>query len=45
MPNYEIIRTGVVKEVNPTLSTEEILQGIKWRDRSMEIKSIDRLKY
>jgi len=43
--NYKIIRTGIVRGVEPTLSSEEILQGIKWRDRPMEIRSIERLKY
>jgi|GEM_PF-3730276 len=45
IPNYKIIRTGVVRGVDPSLSSEKILQGIKWRDKPMEIKSIERLKY
>jgi len=45
IPNYKIIRTGIARGVDPTLSIDEILQGIKWRDRPLEIKSIERLKY
>jgi len=45
IPNYKIIRVGVVRGVDPTLSLEEILQGIKWKDKPLEVKSIERLKY
>jgi len=37
IPNYKILRTGIVRGVDPLLSSEEVLQGIKWRDRPMEI--------
>jgi len=36
IPNYKIIRTGIARGVDPTLSVAEILQGIKWRDRPLE---------
>jgi len=45
IPNYKIIRSGVVRGVDPTLTIEEIVQCIKWRDRPMEIRSIERMKY
>jgi len=45
IPNYKIIRTGIVRGVDPLLSNEEIIQGLKWRDRPLEIKSIERLKF
>jgi len=45
IPNYKIMRSGVVRGVDPSLSKEEIMQGIKWRDRPMEIRAIERLKY
>jgi len=45
IPNYKIIRTGIARGVDPSLSVDEILQGIKWRDRPMEIKSVERLSY
>jgi len=45
IPNYKIIRTGIARGVDPSLSNDEILQSIKWRDRPLEIKSIERLKY
>jgi len=34
-----------MRGVDPSLSLEETVQGIKWKDRSMEIRSIERLKY
>jgi len=45
IPNYKIIRSGIVRGVDPYLSSEEIIQGLKWRDRPLEIKSIERLKF
>jgi len=45
IPNYKIIRTGVVRGVDPSLSIDEILQVLKWRDRPMEVRSIERLKF
>jgi len=45
IPNYKINRTGIVKGVDSTLSSEEILQGIKLRDKPMEIKFEERLKF
>jgi len=45
IPNYKIIRTGIARGVDPSLSVDEVLQGIKWRDRPLEIKSVERLRY
>jgi len=45
IPNYKIIRSGIVRGVDPSLSVEEIFQGLKWMDRPLEIRSIERLKY
>jgi len=45
IPNYKIIRSGIIKGVDPYLSSEEIIQGLKWKDRPLEIKSIERLKF
>jgi len=45
IPNYKIIRTGVIRGVDLSLSYDEILRGIKWKGRPLEIKSIERLKY
>jgi len=45
IPNYKIIRTGIVRGVDLSLFHDEILRDIKWKDRPLEIKSIERLKY
>jgi len=45
IPNYKIIRSGIVRGVDPSLSYDEISQGIKWKDRPIVIRSIERLKY
>jgi len=45
IPNYKIIRIGIVRGVDPSLSVEEIFQGLKWLDRPLEIRSIERLKF
>jgi len=45
IPNYKIIRSGIVRGVDPFLSNEEIIQRLKWKDRPLEIKSIERLKF
>jgi len=45
IPDYKIFRSGVVREVNISLTDKEILQRIKWVNNPIEIKSISRLKY
>jgi len=45
IPNYKIIRSGIVRGIDPYLSSEEIIQGLKWKDKPLEIKSIERLKF
>jgi len=45
IPNYKIIRVGIVRCVDPFLTVEEIFQGLKWLDRPVEIRSIERLKF
>jgi len=42
IPNYKIIRTGIARGVDPTLSIQDILQGIKWKDRPLERNKIYR---
>jgi len=43
--NYKIFRSGIVRGVDLALSLKEIHKGIKFMDRSIEIKSILRLKF
>jgi len=31
IPNYKIIRIGIARGVDPSLTIDEILQSIKWR--------------
>jgi len=45
IPNYKIFRSGIVRDVDTALSLEDIHKGIKFMDRSVEIRSIIRLKF
>jgi len=44
-PITSYYRSGIVREVDLSLSLEEIHKGIKFMDRPIEIKSISRLKF
>jgi len=43
IPNFELYMTEIVRSVDLSLSEEEIRQGIRFPDNSVEIRS--RLKY
>ncbi|XP_071567731.1 uncharacterized protein [Temnothorax nylanderi] len=45
IPNYRIFRTGVIRNVDASLSCEEILDGISWPKGSVKILSLERMKY
>jgi len=45
IPNYKIVRSGIVKGVDLSLSIDEIYKGIRFMDRPIILKSITRLKF
>jgi len=45
IPNYKIVRTGIVKGVDLDLTIDEIYKGIRFMDRPIALKSITRLKF
>jgi len=44
IPNFKIYRTGIVKEVDLSLTENEIRQSIKFPDGNIEVRSLSRLK-
>jgi len=45
IPNFKIYRTGVIRDVEKSLSNDEIIQGITWPDSEAKIINIERLKF
>lgn len=45
VPNYKIFRTGVIRNVDRSLTLEDIQEGISWPDSPLKIVKIERMKY
>lgn len=45
IPNFRLYRVGVVRNVDPSLSIEDIKRGLSWINNHYEIVEIKRLKF
>jgi len=45
IPNFRILETAVVKKVDPSLTVEDIKEGITWPGKFFEMINVERLKY
>lgn len=45
IPNFKILRTGVVRGVHSSLSTQKIINNITWMGDPIRIFSVERLKF
>lgn len=45
IPNFKLYRTGVIRNVDKSLSAQDIRDGITWPDAPINIINIERLKY
>lgn len=45
IPNFKLFRSGVIRNVDKSLSIQDIRDGISWPDSSINIIQLERLKY
>lgn len=45
IPNFKVRRTGVMRGVDPSLSVQDVIEGLSWPGNPLKVIEIERLKF